>query len=410
MSILAFTASAFAIVALAVQYVSAVLAIVVCRRSGAPAAPSRRPPFTLVRPLRGLETYSRRTLASSFAIDYPEYEILFCIADADDAAGPLARQLIADNPQRPARLLVGEEALSANPKLNNMAKGFREARHDLVVFADSNVLLPADYLDRLAERMDAGAGMVTAPPVGHLPQGVQADIECAFLNTFQARVQYAIDHLGFGFAQGKTLCFHRADLERGGLERLASEPAEDAAATKLMRERGKRIRLAGPFAQLIGTRTWAQVWGRQVRWARLRRASFPLLYAPEILAGALPPMLAATTAALALDLNAPAVAACFLALWYAPEIALANAAGWPFSLLAAGLRDLLLPAVYAAGWFGREFEWHGRKLTAALPGRCGARADGMSTACGTTATPWRSSPDVAGVQGPLRRPYRGSTM
>lgn len=357
-------ALAFVAAALAVQYASAGIALWRCRKKRERMIAAHRPPISIVRPLRGVEPFSRETLAATFAIEYPDYEILLCVADAGDPVVPIVRAAIAEHGHRAARLLIGEDALSSNPKLNNMAKGFRQARHGYIVFVDSNVLTPPDYLDQLAAQYESGAGMVSAPPVGVLPQGYWAQLECAFLNSYQARVQYAVDTLGFGFAQGKTLFFRRADLERGGLARLASEPAEDAAATKMMREKSRRIRLAGPFAQLIGPRTWAQMWGRQLRWARLRRASFPLLFAPEFMAGALPPLLAALFAAASLGLDVFAFVGTFLVVWYLPEIALCRAAGWPLSPSALVLRDLLLPAIYAGAWMGRDFEWHGRKMRA----------------------------------------------
>ena len=43
-----------------------------------------------------------------------------------------------------------------------------------------------------------------------------------------------------------------AELVSGGFAMLAAEPAEDAAATKMMRAKGQRIRLVGPFLQLVG--------------------------------------------------------------------------------------------------------------------------------------------------------------
>ena len=79
--------------------------------------------------------------------------------------------------------------------------------------------------------------------------GVWAELECAFLNTYQARWQYVADALGFGFAQGKTMLWRRADLERaGGIETLAKEVAEDAASTKIVRDAGLKVRLVDrPF-------------------------------------------------------------------------------------------------------------------------------------------------------------------
>jgi cellulose synthase/poly-beta-1,6-N-acetylglucosamine synthase-like glycosyltransferase len=154
-------------------------------------------------------------------------------------------------------------------------KGWRAARHDWIVIADSNVLMPRDYIERLFASWRADTGLVASPPIGCRPQGLWAELECAFLNTYQARWQYLADALGFGFAQGKTMLWRRADLERaGGIAALAREVAEDAASTKVVRSAGLKVRLVDrPFPQPLGYRSAAEVWSRQLRWARLRRAS-----------------------------------------------------------------------------------------------------------------------------------------
>ncbi|HEY8580564.1 MAG TPA: glycosyltransferase, partial [Beijerinckiaceae bacterium] len=248
--------AAFAAAAFLLHLASLALAARRCRPRAAPPPPADAPAVSVVRPLRGVEPGSRRTLAAAFALDWPDHETLFCVADADDPVVPLARAALAAHPQADARLLIGGERWSANPKLDNMTKGFRAARHPFVVFVDSNVLTPPDYLRRLHGAWRAGGpdvGMISAPPVGAAAEGFWGAVECAMLNTWQARVQYAVDALGFGFAQGKTLFFPRDALARGGFEALADDPAEDAAATKLVRRAGRRVRLAGPpFPQILG--------------------------------------------------------------------------------------------------------------------------------------------------------------
>src|SRR5262249_58247505 len=56
--------------------------------------------------------------------------------------------------------------------------------------ADSNVLMPADYIQHLFASWQADTGLVASPPIGSRPQGFWAEIECTFLNTYQARWQY----------------------------------------------------------------------------------------------------------------------------------------------------------------------------------------------------------------------------
>ncbi|MGB7077993.1 MAG: ceramide glucosyltransferase, partial [Xanthobacteraceae bacterium] len=88
--------------------------------AGRPREPLSKsyPPVSLVRPLCGIDNYAADTLSSTFALDYPHYEILFCVASAKDAVVPLVKALMAENPSRAARLLVGDDRVSANPKLN----------------------------------------------------------------------------------------------------------------------------------------------------------------------------------------------------------------------------------------------------------------------------------------------------
>ena len=265
-----------------------------------------------------------------------------------------------------ARLLIGRDPISANPKLNNLVKGWRAVKTEWVVFVDSNVILPRDSVARLFARVDAETGMVCSPPIGSRPDGYAAQLECAFLNTYQARWQSTADACGHGFAQGKVMLFKRSLIDQaGGLPVLAKEPAEDAAATRVVRASGLSVRLVDRFfEQPLGHRSFTSVWQRQVRWARLRRASFPLYFATEIMTGIAVPMLATFGLCLALEQPIfPAILA-LVTVWYGLEAALAWLAGWPSSPIYGVIRDLMLPAVWLQGWLSRDFTWQGHSMRA----------------------------------------------
>jgi ceramide glucosyltransferase len=352
-----------------IHVVSLAVTILRLRPPAASAArpPRELPPVSLVRPLCGIDNYVEDTLRSTFALDYPHYEILFCVAAATDPIVPLAQRLMAEHPDAAARLLVGDDKISSNPKLNNVVKGWRAAQHEWIILADSNVLMPRDYVKRLLATWRADTGLVASPPVGCRPRGIWAELECAFLNTYQARWQYLVDACGFGFAQGKTMLWRRTDLERaGGIGALGREVAEDAAATKLVRSAGHKVRLVDrPLAQPLGYRSAAEVWKRQVRWARLRRASFLLYFLPEALAGGVLPMLALAAIAAGLGWPVAFSVAAFGALWYGGEMLLAATARWHlpvlYPLYALG-RDLLLPVLFAAALGGDDFVWRGNEM------------------------------------------------
>ena len=223
------------------------VAFVRLRRKQAPSRLQKlAPPVTIVRPVCGIETFSRETLTSGLELDYPQYETIFCVADGHDPIVPLIEELIATYGADRVRLIVGDVAVSANPKLNNCVKGWEAARHDWVILADSNVLMPKDYVQRLMASWREDTGLVCSTPAGSRPGCFGAEVECAFLNTFQARWQYAGEALGFGFAQGKSMLWNKPFLDaNGGIAALAAEIAEDAAATKLVRKAGKHVHLVG---------------------------------------------------------------------------------------------------------------------------------------------------------------------
>jgi len=319
--------------------------------------------IALIRPLCGLNAFEEETLRSSFNQDYPDYEIVFCVASRFDPVIPLVEKLIAEYPHQRARLLTGDDKISANPKVNNLHKAWENTTADVVAMADSNLLLPPDYLRSLANTFDEKTGLVSSPATGILPGNLWGSVEAAMLNTYQARWQFLSDFLGNGFAQGKTLCWRREVLDNGGgLAALGGELAEDVASTKLVRRAGLKVRLpAQPFAQPIGHRSLDAVWSRQLRWARIRRDGFLGLFIPEIFMGFLPALATVTwlTASGDLPLIAPAV---LFVLWFGAEWALAKALGWPHQMrdiLAMCLRDILLPALWIGCWAGRGFSWRG---------------------------------------------------
>jgi ceramide glucosyltransferase len=180
------------------------------------------------------------------------------------------------------------------------------------------------------------------------------------------RWQYAAAGFGLGFAQGKSMLYRRSQIEQaGGIRLLAAEPAEDAASTKLVRAAGLHVRLVdAPFEQPLGYRSARDVWARQLRWARLRQASFKRYYAVEILAGGIAPLAAAAYVLAATELPVSGVIA-LAAIWYGAEAALAHAAGWHLTVrspMAWILRDVLLPFLWLGGWLGRGFVWRGNHM------------------------------------------------
>jgi ceramide glucosyltransferase len=373
--------AAWVICAAAALFHVASSAIAARRCSSRPSrrwAPAGAPPVSLVRTLCGAENFIEETLESTFRLDYPDYAIVFCLARVDDPVAPIARRLIAAHRNIPARLLIGEDRTSLNPKLNNAVKGWEAAKNEWIILADSNVLLPVDYIQRLQAAWRDDTGVVSAMPIGSRPGNFWAELECAFLNTYEARWEFTSDALGCAFAHGKNLLFRRDIIERaGGIRALGAELAEDAAATKIVRLAGLRVRLIGnPFPQPLGRRSAGEVWRRQLRWARLWRRTFPLHSAIAFAPGLVLPLLAGVYATSATPVVALAFGLLLTAAWYGAEAALVWKAGWHWSWrmpLAFALRDAMVPVLWAGAWFGVRLAWRGTEMRAGLGSRANAK-------------------------------------
>ncbi|MFY9628724.1 MAG: ceramide glucosyltransferase [Methylocystis sp.] len=369
MTIVAYICAAWCLALLALNFSAIFVTARKCRaRARNLPAPPDAPPVSVVRPLRGLETFSEETLRASFELDYPAYELLFCVQGLHDPIIPVVERLIAEYPSVPSRLLIGDDYVSVNPKLNNCVKGWEAAKYGYVVLADSNALPPRDYLQTMLAAFRDDTGLVISMPIGSRPEGFWANVECAILNTFQARWQYGAEAIGIGFAQGKNMMWRREVLERaGGIRALAGEIAEDAASTKIIRAQGLKVRLVDmPFEQPLGSRTAREVYSRHVRWARLRRVTFPGYFAPEFQNGSFAPVFLGAYAALLFEGDVALTAGAILGSLYGAEILLARICGWelnwrlPFALLA---RDVMLPAMFVDACLFDDFVWHGNEMT-----------------------------------------------
>src|SRR6266566_1560850 len=135
MTVPAVAAASFCGAAFVFHIVSIIIMARRCRprpavRSEPATVPAVVPPVSIVRPVCGLDNFLEETLCTSFELDYPRYELIFCVASTRDPAIAVVQQLIGAHPQADARLLVGDDRVSQNPKLNNCVKGWRAAKYD----------------------------------------------------------------------------------------------------------------------------------------------------------------------------------------------------------------------------------------------------------------------------------------
>src|SRR5207247_3147194 len=120
------------------------------------------PGISIFKPLKGTDPEMYDSFRSHCVQDYPEYEIIFGVSEADDPALELVKRLNQEFPQHAIRMMVCEQKLGANIKVSNLAQMAREAKYDILVVSDSDIRVPSDYLRRVvASLSDSHVCLVT---------------------------------------------------------------------------------------------------------------------------------------------------------------------------------------------------------------------------------------------------------
>src|ERR1700730_10587240 len=65
------------------------------------------PPVSILKPIRGLDPDAFENLASFCKLDYPEFEIIFCVDPEDEAVLSVLARLTDQFPERSIRILYG---------------------------------------------------------------------------------------------------------------------------------------------------------------------------------------------------------------------------------------------------------------------------------------------------------------
>jgi ceramide glucosyltransferase len=240
------------------------------------------PPVSLLKPVRGADSATYENYASFCRQNYPDYEILFAVNDANDEAVPHIKRLMAEFPERNIRLFVGAENLGANRKVNKLARLSREAVQEILVLTDGDVRVGPNYLNEVvAPFIEESTGAVTSFYRAVTEKNLAAELEAIGASSdFFAGVVTAELTEGVNFALGASIVTTKRWLSKiGGFEAIAGMLADDY-------ELGLRIAQAGGRVLLSREAVWTTYpaktakafWDHQVRWARTVRLCRPLSY------------------------------------------------------------------------------------------------------------------------------------
>ncbi|MEK6300060.1 MAG: bacteriohopanetetrol glucosamine biosynthesis glycosyltransferase HpnI [Acidobacteriota bacterium] len=334
------------------------------------------PPVSIMVPLYGADFKAYQNYALLCRQDYPEYQIVFGVREANDSSIAIVERLRIDFPERDIALVISSEVIGQNLKVSNLQNMYSMVKHEHIVILDSDIRVTADYLGKVIVPLaDPRVGLVTC-----LYRAVETPDFAARLEAVGITAEFAPGVLmawmleGVKFALGSTMATTRARLEAiGGFPALADYLADDFMLGNLIAEDGYQVRLSQHVVETaMAPAGFGGMIRHQMRWARSTRISRPLGYLGMVLTYG--------TALAVLTVAVDGASSLSLAL-LAFTLVVRLAMGW---LIGAHLlrdrilkrnfwllpiRDLLSFGIWCSSWIGKRVEWRGRLFEVARDGK-----------------------------------------
>ncbi|HZQ23345.1 MAG TPA: bacteriohopanetetrol glucosamine biosynthesis glycosyltransferase HpnI [Terriglobales bacterium] len=234
------------------------------------------PGVSILKPLKGVDLNLYECLRSHCLQDYPEYEIIFGVSDADDPALEVVERLHTAFAGTALKVFVCTQNLGTNTKVSNLAQMTPVAKFEHLVVNDGDIQVPPDYLRKIVSSLnDSQVGLVTALYRGEAAPTMGSRLEALGIATDFAPGVLAARYLedGIRFGLGSTLAFRRSDLNAvGGFEGFVDHLADDYELGKRLAESGKRVVLSDcVVTTFLPTYSIRGFFQHQLRWARTIR-------------------------------------------------------------------------------------------------------------------------------------------
>jgi ceramide glucosyltransferase len=250
------------------------------------------PPVTILKPVHGFEKNQRENLRSTCIQDYPEFQVVFSVQNAEDAAIPLLHEIQREFGDHRVTVAIENCRAGTNGKINNMIGGLLHARHDVLVISDSDVRLRPDYLKTIVAPLNLpGVGCACTLYKAACAETWFEKMELLTLNAdFITNVLFAHISGASKFCLGASVALRRSTLEQvGGLEGLSDYLVEDYEMGRRIWELGKKIVVLPYFVDTtVDLKTPAQWWGHQVYWDQNTRAARPAAFLATALIRSIP--------------------------------------------------------------------------------------------------------------------------
>lgn len=348
----------------------AILAVATFRSTGGPGW-TTAPKVTLLKPLCGLEDGLEEGIVSFLAQETTAViQFTFGVADAQDPALALARNVAARFPNLHVDFVVDAQVHGPNPKVSNLINMAKAGLGEVIVISDSDTVIGPGVLQRAIDALSTpGVGAVTS--LYRARPGIPRDRKRSFgawfldywflpMAILHARLApLAVTYGPLTAVRGELLA------KVGGLPALVDHLSDDAELGRLIRAAGYRVAFSPDVAEtLVNDPSYAELFQHELRWSRTVRGLDPLGFAASLVShiGPIPlallirPGLAAT-----LGIILPVLLRAILALLIERRFGRAEALRrpGPFGLW---WRDVYSFAVWSAAWAVGNVGWRGKRL------------------------------------------------
>jgi len=252
------------------------------RRRLAQPLPDYAPPATVICPCKGLDADLEANLEALLAQDYPDYEVLFVVAAADDPARSVCERVARESTtQRSARVVVAGAPVGRGEKVNNLLAGVAAARpeSEVLVFADSDGRPAPNWIRTLIAYLadpDVGAASTFR---WYIPDG---DFLSGLQSAWNAPAVTYMGEWQRNFCWGGGTAIRRRTFDEVDARRYwAGCVSDDYMLTRALREHSRRIVFV-PQA-LVATHhptTWGKLWEWTLRQILITRVYEPRLWWP----------------------------------------------------------------------------------------------------------------------------------
>ncbi len=202
------------------------------------------PRVALFCPVKGVEPGLEQNLASLAGFDYPDYEIFFTMAGAEDPARKIIDRLAASS-KHPMHTVIAGRPTGCGEKVNNLRAAVLQAAEgfDVFVFTDSDGRPGKNWLAHLvAPLADANLGAVTTFR-WFFRQG--NNFWSALASAWNAPAATYLGEHGNNFCWGGGTAIRREHFEQAGvLDYWNGSVSDDLSLTLALRRAGLSIQFA----------------------------------------------------------------------------------------------------------------------------------------------------------------------